>query len=458
MRGKESILIERGIIITVNKNFEVLKPGFIYVEGNRIIDIGNMSKMHSQYKHVDKIIDVKGKVVLPGLISGHTHAALTLIRGVDTIGMLDNWVKNVLWPYESYLLKHPEYSYIASLFACLNMIKNGVTCFADMHFNMNEVAKAVKESGVRASLSVAMMDQDNAPLTFEESIRQNENLVKEWHKRVNGRITTMFGLCTIRTCSTELFQKARELADKYNVGLHIHLSEVKLDVEYSLKNLGKRPVEQLYEIGLLRNDVLAAHCIWLNEEELKVLSKTGVNVIHNPSCNLRLASGITPVKKMFEKGINVGLGVDTALINNTMDMFREMRLASLIHKIVNNDPSFLTVETLIKMITLNNAKALGLEKNIGSLEPGKKADIIIVDFKHPDTWPVITVRNVLNNLVYSCSGWNVETVIVDGKVVMENREVQSINEENVYEETLQRVGEVLDEIEEFKKYRKEKLC
>jgi len=457
LKNKESILIEKGIIITVNKNFDVLKPGFIYIEGNRIIDVGKMSKIHSQYRSADKIIDAKGKIVLPGLISGHTHAALSLIRGIDTTGMLDDWVKNVLWPYESYLLKHPEYSYIATFFACLNMIKNGVTCFADMHFNMNKVARAVKESGIRASLSVAMMDQDNTPLTFEESIKQNENLVKEWHNKANGRITTMFGLCTIRTCSTELFQEARKLADKYNVGLHIHLSEVKHDVEFSLKNFGKRPVEHLYDIGFLRNDVLAAHCIWLNKKEMEILSKTGVDVIHNPSSNLRLVSGIAPVKNMFDHGINVGLGIDTALTNNTMDMFREMRLASLIHKMVNNDPSFLTVENLIKMATLNNAKALGLEKDVGSLELGKKADIIIVNFKHPDTWPIITVRNALNNLVYSCSGWNVETVIVDGKIIMENREVLSIDEEKVYKETLQKANQILEEIEEFKKYRKEKL-
>ena len=457
LKTEESILIEKGIIITVNKSFEVLKSGFIYIEGSRIIDVGKMSKINSQYKHADKIIDAKGKVILPGLISGHTHAALSLIRGISSNGMLDDWVKNVLRPYESYLLKHSECSYMASLFACLNMIKNGVTCFADMHFNMDKVARAVQESGIRASLSVAMMDQEDTPLTYKESIKQNESLVKEWHNKANGRITTMFGPCTIRTCSTELFQKARELADKYNVGLHIHLSEVKLDVDYSLKNFGKRPVEHLYDIGFLRDDVLAAHCIWLNEKELQILSKTRVNVIHNPSSNLRLASGIAPIKKMLKYGINVGLGIDTALTNNTMDMFREMRLTSLFHKMVNNDPSFLTVKALIKMATLNNAKALGLEKDVGSLEPGKKADIIIINFKHPDTWPAITVKNVLNNLVYSCSGWNVETVIVDGKIIMENREVKSIDEENVYKETSQKIGEVLEEIEEFKKYREEKL-
>jgi len=453
LRREKSILIKRGIIVTVDKDFRVIEPGFVYVEGNKIIDIGKMSEMKKQYEYAEIIIDAAGKVVLPGLISGHTHVALTLLRGINVNGELDDWVKNVLWPYEIYLIKHPKCSYETAYFACLNMIRNGVTCFADMHFNMDMVAKAVKESGIRAVLSVAMMDQEKTPLTFEKSIRLNEELVKRWHNKANGRITTMFGVCTIRTSSTELFQKARELADKYNVGLHIHLSEVKEDVKYALKTFGKRPVEHLYDLGFLGEDVLAAHCIWLNEREIKILSETRVNVVHNPSSNLRLASGIPPLRKMLESHINVGLGIDAALMNNVMDMFREMRIASLVHKAVNMDPALLKVEDVIRMATLNNAKALGLEKDIGSLEPGKKADIIIVNMKSFDTWPVFTLKSVITNLVYSCSGWNVETVIIDGKIVMQNRRIQ--HEEKAYRNVLSWIHTVLDEIEEFKKYKEE---
>ena len=213
-----------------------------------------------------------------------------------------------------------------------------------------------------------MMDREDTPLTYKESIKQNESLVKEWHNKANGRITTMFGPCTIRTCSTELFQKARELADKYNVGLHIHLSEVKLDVDYSLKNFGKRPVEHLYDIGFLRDDVLAAHCIWLNEKELQILSKTRVNVIHNPSSNLRLASGIAPIKKMLKYGINVGLGIDTALTNNTImrqiDNLFIINLNRLLSRRIKRDKKIRKTKRKTKMVSkfkpganIRNAKA-----------------------------------------------------------------------------------------------------
>ena len=438
------ILIKGGTIVTMDPKRRILKDGYIAIERGRIVDLGRSGRLKAEYKSAEEVIDASGKAVLPGLISGHTHAALTLLRGLADGMRLDELTRKWLWPFESSL--RPEDSYVAAQLACLEMMKAGVTCFADMHFNMGEVARAVQDSGLRASLSFAMMDQGGVLSTSEEAVRQNEDLVEKWHQKAGGRITCMFGPCTVRVASAELFLKARRLASRHKVGVHLHLSEVEEDVKFIQDRFKKRPVKYLYDMGILGSDVLAAHCVWLNDEELRILERAKVNVVHNPTSNVKSSAGIARVAEMIALGINVGLGVDAAVCNNTLDMFWEMRVASLIQGMSQMRPGRLPPETALEMATIDNAKALGIENEVGSIEVGKKADLILVELKQPHLTPLVERPkfNLLSHLVYAVSGRDVDTTIVDGRVVMHHRNVLTVDEAEVLRKAEETLYKVLD--------------
>ncbi|MFQ5950843.1 MAG: amidohydrolase, partial [Candidatus Geothermarchaeales archaeon] len=381
--------------------------------------------------------------VLPGLISGHTHSGLTLLRGfgegLDPDALWQTW----LWPYERSL--RVQDSYAAAQLACIEMIKSGVTCFADMHFNMGSVAEAVRGSGLRASLSVAMMDSEGAPISADRSVRENEELVRGWHGEAEGRLSCMFGPCTVRAASRELFLKARELADRYGVGLHIHLSETSRDVRHTVGRYGLRPVKYLDSLGILGEDVLAAHCVHLDREEMELLRQSRSNPIYNPSCNAKTGVGIAPVAEMLAKGINVGLGVDAAVCNDSLDLFREMKIACLFQSMAEGrSPSPVLAAEALRMCTVNNASALGLGDAIGSVEVGKKADLILVDLVQPHMTPLIWRQNynLVSNLVYSATGRDVTTVIVNGRILMRDRLVSRLDERAV----LTKAGEALERV------------
>lgn len=426
-----SLLIKDCTILTMDYNKELVKKGFIEIQDGLITKVGKMEDFVGG--KFDEVVEASGKLVIPGLISGHTHASLSLIRGLGYGLKLDKLVANLLWPYEKAL--KPEDSYYASLLACVEMIKAGITCFADMHFNMEEVAKAVRDSGMRASLSVAMMDAEGSPLTMDESVRQNEELVRKWDGKAEGRISCMFGPCTVRVASEDLFIKAKELADRYGVGLHIHLSEVKDDVNYTIKKYGLRPVNYLDRIGLLNNKVVAAHAIHLNDEEINILAKRKVNVIHNPSSNLNTYAGMFKWKEIVKKGINVGIGCDTTVCCGTFDMFNEIRTAINMQRMFNpRHPSNMSSLDLLKSSTLNNAKALNLQDKVGIIKEGMKADLIMIDLKQPHIKPLFyTPEHIANSVVYCISGRDVNTVIVDGKIIMKDRRILTLDEKYVLE-------------------------
>lgn len=425
------ILIKDALILTLDQIDRIFPSGFVQIEDGKIAAVGKMSAFKGG--GAEHVIDGRKKAVLPGLISGHTHAALSLLKGLADGFRLDQLVQKRLWPYESAL--KPDDSYDATRLACLEMIKSGITCFADMHFHMDAVAQAVEQSGIRASLSVAMMDQ-GGPLTGREALRQNAALVQRWHGKPRGRITCMFGPCTVRLASPELFVKARELADKYQVGLHIHLSEIVEDVEFTTKHFGLRPVEHLAKLGVLKADTLAAHCIHLDAHEIEVLRNTRVSAIHNPTANARTSAGVAPIAQMLKAGVNVGLGIDTSAINNAIDMFLEMKTASLLQGVAGaGEPDALPPETALRMATMNNARALGLESQIGSIERGKSADLIVVNLASPHLTPLTWSPrlNLVSNLVYAANGSDVDSVIIDGQFVMLNRRVLTLDEQEVIE-------------------------
>lgn len=426
------ILIKDGYIITMDAQRRILERGSVVIEGDKITAVGK-----DVQERADTVIDARGKAVLPGLINAHTHLSMTLLRGVADDMPLMEWLETKIWPIEKNLTAQD--SYLGALLGCLEMIKSGTTCFADQYFFMEDVARAVEEAGLRAMLSHGIIEMDDSKRR-ESELRAGEKLVKTCHGAAGGRIQAMFGPHAAYTCSPECLMQVKELAKKYKVGIHTHISETQDEVDRIMKKYGKRPVEHLDSIGFLGPEVLAAHCVWLNEREIAVIQKQGVKPVHNPVSNMKTASGVAPMPEMLAACIPVSLGTDGAASNNSLDMFSEMKFAALLSKVHKLDPTALPAQVVLEMATINGAIALGLQDKIGSLEMGKKADIVMVDMEKPHLAPL---HNVISHLVYSAVGGDVDTVVVDGKVLMRERRVLTLDEVKVVDETQKAADDLL---------------
>jgi 5-methylthioadenosine/S-adenosylhomocysteine deaminase len=426
------ILIKDGYIITMDAQRRILERGSVAIAGDKITAVGKDVE-----ERADTVIDAHGKVVLPGLINAHTHLSMTLLRGVADDIPLMKWLETKIWPIEKNLTAQD--CYLGALLGCLEMIKSGTTCFADQYFFVEDVARAVEEAGLRAMLSYGIIELGDQKRR-ESELHAGEKLIKTCHGAAGGRILTMFGPHASYTCSPECLMQVKELAKKYKVGIHTHISETQDEVDKIRKKYGKRPVEHLDSIGFLGPEVLAAHCVWLTKQEIDTIQRQGVKPVHNPVSNMKTASGVAPVPEMLAAGIPVALGTDGAASNNSLDMFNEMKFAALLSKVHKLDPTTLPARVVLEMATINGAIALGLQDEIGSLEVGKKADIVMVDMKKPHLVPQ---HNVISHLVYSATGGDVDTVIVDGKILMQKREVLSLDEDRVLKETRKAADDLL---------------
>lgn len=417
------ILIKNAAILTMEDNLQLIDRGGIMIEDGRIVAVGLNVTGDGEWQ-AEKVIDGTNKVVLPGFVNTHTHAAMSLLRGyADDLPLMD-WLSKKIWPLEDKLT--PEDIYWGSKLAILEMIKSGTTTFADMYFEMEETAKAVEEMGIRACLSRGMIGvAPNAEIAMKES----KAFIAKWKGGANGRITVMLGPHAPYTCPPEYLKRVINLADELNVGIHIHLAETKTEVEDIKKQYNeKTPVMLMEELGLFNRQVVAAHCVHLTQEEIETLAKRGVGVAHNPESNMKLASGIAPVPQMLEAGVNVALGTDGAASNNNLSMLDEIKAAALIHKVNTLDPTVVPAYQALKMATINGAKALGLEKEIGSIAVGKKADLIILGLDKPHLTPR---HDLVAHLVYAANSSDIETVIVDGKILVEENKLISIDEQEI---------------------------
>ena len=386
---------------------------------------------------VDKVIDGKGKILMPGFVNTHTHLSMTLLRGIADDMALDTWLNDHIWPMEAHLNR--DYCYAGALLGALEMIKSGTTTFSDMYFYMDGVAQAVEEAGIRGVLSYGMIDF-GIPEKRENEFKENISLIKNFNNTADGRITTMFGPHSCYTCSVDLLERVRKEADKYNVGIHIHMNETMKEInDVGEAHDNKRPFELLDSIDFLGDDVVAAHCVWLDENEINLIKNNGVSVSHNPCSNMKLASGAAPVGQLLDEGICVGLGTDGASSNNNLDMFDEMKFASLLAKVSTLNPSVLNANEVVNMATINGAKALNL-KNIGSVEVGMKADLILIDTNMANMTPQSNL--LASNIVYSANGSNVDTTICNGKVLMENKKVLTLDEEAVLAKATAAISEM----------------
>ncbi|MDD3246552.1 MAG: amidohydrolase family protein [Methanosarcina sp.] len=424
------IIIKNAYVLTMDPDAGDLKNGTVVIEDGKITEIGEKTN-----ESADIVIDANGSVVMPGLVNTHTHAAMTLFRGYADDLQLAEWLEKHIWPAEAQLKAEDVYK--GSLLACLEMIKSGTTSFADMYFFMDETAKAVEVSGLRASLSHGLIELWNEE-KGEADLKEGKRFVRAWQGAAGGRIKTMYGPHAPNTCSEEFLAKVKEEARRDGAGIHIHVLETEAELNAMKERYGKCSVHLLEDLGFLGPDVLAAHCVWLSDGDIEILRKRGVNVSHNPISNMKLASGIAPVYKMLEKGMNVTLGTDGCASNNNLDLFEEMKTAALLHKVSTGNPTALPARQVLEMATVNGAKALGTET--GMLKVGKKADVIIVDMKKPHLTPCFDVPS---HLVYSAKGSDVRTTIVDGKVLMDNYRVLVLDEVKVMEEARRAAEELV---------------
>lgn len=430
-----TILIKNAFILSPNTNFEgkqslLIKDDVISEIAPQIDEID-----------VDKIIDATGKILLPGLINTHTHLSMTLFRGLADDLSLDSWLNDHIWPMEANL--NGDYCYIGALLGAVELIKSGTTTFSDMYFYMEDVARAVDEAGIRAVLSYGMIDFGDEEKR-ENEIKENLTLFENCNGMADGRIKVFFGPHSPYTASEELLIKVRELADKYGMGIHIHVSETQKEINDVSEEKGLRPFEYLDKIGLLGPDVVAAHSVWLSDEEIEIIRKNDVKVSHNPCSNMKLASGIAPVSKLLENDICVSIGTDGASSNNNLDLIEELKTASLLQKVSTLDPKVLNSDEAIAMGTIKGAEALGLDSEIGSIEVGKKADIILIDTNSANMVP--DSSSLSSNIIYSANGSNVDTTICNGKVLMENKKLTVLDEDEIYAKARQAIKELKEAI------------
>jgi 5-methylthioadenosine/S-adenosylhomocysteine deaminase len=419
--------------------------GDLLIENDKIAEISKKNEEPINSKGVEKIIDGENKILMPGLINTHTHMSMNLFRGLADDMALDEWLNNHIWPTEAGL--NGKYCYDGALLAITEMIKSGTTTFNDMYFFMEDVAKAVDESGIRGCLSYGMIDFGDEEKR-ENEFKENINLIKNCNNSAEGRIKTFFGPHATFTASKELLERVRYEANKYNVGIHIHMNETKKEIEDIKGATGKLPFEYLEDIGFLDSDVLAAHGVWLSKEEIEIIKKRDVKISHNPCSNMKLASGIAPVQELLSKNVCVGLGTDSVASNNNLDMFEEMKFASLLQKVNTMSPEALNSDQTIKMATINGANALNLEKEIGSIEIGKKADLILIDNKSVNLNPMS--EKISSNLVYAANGSNVNTTICNGKILMEDKKLVTLNENKIIEKANKSIKELKKIREELK--------
>lgn len=418
------------------KNIELLdtpngEANVIAVEDGKISYIG---KDLPDSFAADEVIDGKGMLATAGMVNTHGHVSMTLLRSyADDMALMD-WLENKIWPIEAKM--NAKDIYWGAMLGIAEMLKSGTTCFADMYCFMDDVARAVAETGIRANLSRGLIGL--AP-DKDDKLAENTQLVKDWQGYDNGRIRITYGPHAPYTCPVEYLQKVIETAQTNNAEIQMHLCETKGEVENCIKEHGVTPIKLMDQLGMFEQGTIAAHCVYLTEDDMDIMAAKNVRVAHNPQSNLKLASGIAPVASMLEKGICVGLGTDGASSNNNLDMLEECRAAAMLHKTTTLNPLAVPAAQAWDMATVNGAKVLGFDE-LGKLSVGQQADIVLWNMHKPYWYPR---HNKLSLLVYAANSSDADTVIVNGKVVLQNGSMTLFDEEKIYAEANLRAQKLL---------------
>ncbi len=420
------LLVTGGLVLCCDAAGSVVENAAVAVVGDRIAAVGPVANFSSS--RARKVIDAKGGIVLPGLINTHTHAAMTLFRGLADDLPLMTWLEDHIFPAEAKLTQ--EAVYWGAQLACAEMIRSGTTCFCDMYLFAGSVARAVADAGMRALVGEVLFDFPSAnygPLA--QGLAYTEALIEKWaaHPLVSVAVEPH----SPYLCAASLLEEAADLAARHQVPLITHLSETRGEVAQVRKRYGKTPVQHLADLGVLSDRLIAAHCVVLTEDDLTLLRRFDVKVSHNPESNMKLASGIAPVRDMLARGICVGLGTDGCASNNDLDLFAEMNTAAKLHKVHALDPTVTSAAEVLCMSTRSAARVLGMTNKIGTLETGKQADLIVIDTCQPHLVPMY---HPVSHLVYAARGGDVITSVIGGRVVMEDRRLTTIDEAVVIKE------------------------
>jgi len=439
----------------MNPKREIIPDGAVYIEGNKIKWVGKTGDF-SGYKP-ELTINANNMLVMPGLIDTHVHLAQAMIRGMaDDVSLVD-WLKKYVWVLQG---NYTEEDGRASAELCMaEMIRTGTTsfleCMIHTRYGFNGIAEAVEEIGMRAALSKIIMDStgyaDSPDIMYpgmveekDECLDETAEMLTRWHGKADGRIQVWYGLRSLGAVTPSLFKEVARLADEHDTRMTMHLGEVEDDVRYVRNEYDMGLTEFAEEQCLLGPDMVFAHGVHLSDKDLDRLAKTKTNISHCPASNTKLASGFARVPEMLERGIPVSLGCDGGPSNNTYDMVREMRLAALVHKAVVDDPLVMSAEDVIEIATLGGAVAMGIEDKVGSLEEDKLADIILVDMDSLSLTPSV---NPVSNLVYSGCGTNVDTVLVNGRILMQDKELLTLDEEAVKQKARRRAVDLMERAE-----------
>lgn len=414
-----SILIRNVGLVPMDGKEEWIESTNIYILEDKIAHIGEIR----EDLEVEREIDGKNKIAMPGLVNAHTHIGMSLLRNYADDMPLHDWLTKKIWPTEANLTG--EDVYWGSLLSMVEMIESGTTAFCDMYFFMDEVGKALEESGMRGVLTRGLIEEQGES---QNKLNETRKLFNDWNGKADGRIKVMVAPHAPYTCSPGYLKETLKLAKELNTGIHIHLAETEKELQDSLKEYGKTPIKHVADLGLLDTHTIGAHCVHINDDDIEIIKEKGIFPVNNPSSNLKLASGFAPIDKMLKSGIPVALGTDGSSSNNNLNMFEEIHLASIINKAVTGDAVSVPAIKALEMATINGAKALDWGDEIGSIEVGKKADLILIDTDKSHLYPH---HDQISSLAYSVQGSDVDTVIVDGKILMENRIIKTLDVEKI---------------------------
>jgi 5-methylthioadenosine/S-adenosylhomocysteine deaminase len=421
---KADFILKAGYVLTVEDD-EPITDGAVAIREGTILDVGRAADISKKYS-AERTIGGNGRVLLPGLVNTHTHAPMVYMRGIADDLPLKDWLEKHIWPLEEKWLG-PEFIRDATELACLEMLKGGVTAYADMYFYEDAAALSVKKLGMRAVLGAGVIDfPTKAASTRDEYFARAESFIMSFLG--DEFITPSIAPHSLYTCGPESQTKAAHMAEKFNVPLHTHLAETRWETEEIRKLYGTSPVRFLDGIGALSTRVIAAHCVWIDDEEIDIIARQGVGVSHCVESNLKLASGIAPVVKMLKAGVRVSFGTDGAASNNDLSILGEMSTAAKLHKAISGDPTALDARTVLKMATKWGAEAIGLGDKIGSIKKGKAADLVMIGLNRPHLTPMY---NVYSHMVYAARPCDVETVMVGGRLVVDDGRLLTADEDKI---------------------------
>jgi len=431
-RLSADLVIKGDHVISMDADGSVYANAAVVVDKGVIVAIGPAEEIFSSYAPAS-VLEGDNRIVMPGLINGHSHAAMTLLRGMAEDMALLEWLTRYIFPAEIEFVD-AEFVRIGTELACWEMIRGGTTTFVDMYYYPDVIAEVVAACGMRALVSATVIERPSpGAANAADSIEKGLAFIKRWQGK-NPRITPIFGPHANYTLNAEQLRDVRDAGRNAGVGIAIHMSESQYEVEYSKSHYGKTSIELFDSIGLLDLPVIGAHVVWPTDAEIQILAQRKVGVIHNPTSNMKTAAGVSPVTRMLEAGVRVGLGTDGAASNNDLDMWEEIRLAAFLQKVSRMDPEVMPAKTVLNMATRGGAEAIGLGDSIGSLEVGKRADIIQVSF---DDVHFIPTYDVISHLVYVADEQDVVSVVVDGKILMQDRQMLTIDTARVRKEATQ---------------------